>query len=280
MRTLLTILILALVLPVLGNEPVSLNTNGDWIPVVQHFDGVPMVLVPAGCFNMGSAAEQVDEAYRDFVHQFSEDSEVRKIFNGEMPQHKQCFAEAFWMDQFPVTQGDFARLNGQKSNADRFVGANRPVEIINWFEANRFCEVRGGRLPSEAEWEWAARGPDNLIYPWGNEWNEDYLVWNRDESQGTADVGSIPEGASWVGAQDFLGNVWEWTLSIYDQELYPYPYDANDGRNLTEIPESKRVLKGGAWSSITVAAFRAAYRTSSRPQSRYYSLGFRCMRPA
>jgi gamma-glutamyl hercynylcysteine S-oxide synthase len=261
-----------------SSEHEAVTRNALWTPVEQDFDGFAMVQVPPGCFMMGSTPEQVEDAYVDFVAQFGEDASVREILGAEAPQHEQCFDDPFWIDQYPVTQADFIRLEGARSTADRFSGANRPVETINWYEASDFCELRGGRLPTEAEWEYAARGPDSLTYPWGDEWDEDRLVWNRGEREGTAEVGSIPEGASWVGAYDLSGNVWEWTGTIYDLARYPYPYDADDGRNLITDNENIRVLRGGAWASVTVTGFRAAYRVGSRPQSRYYSLGFRCTR--
>jgi gamma-glutamyl hercynylcysteine S-oxide synthase len=262
-----------------GSRHEAVISNADWTPVEQDFDGVVMALVPSGCFMMGSTPEQVEDAYASFVEQFGEDASVRAILESEMPQHEQCFEEPFWIDRYPVTQGDFDRLAGKRSVADRFSGAERPVETINWYEARDFCELRGARLPTEAEWEYAARGPDSIVYPWGDEWQEDNLAWNRAESLGTADVGSIPAGISWVGAYDLSGNVWEWTSTIYDLEAYPYPYDADDGRSPMFDTDHLRVLRGGAWSSVTLAGFRAAYRVGSRPQSRYYSLGFRCVLP-
>lgn len=254
-------------------------TNDDWTPIEQDFDGIPMVLVPAGCFLMGSTPEQFQVAYASFVAQFGEDDDVRQALEAEMPQHEQCFETAFWIDKYPTTQANFDLFNTSRSTTNRFLGDNRPVEVINWAESQRFCVARGGRLPTEAEWEYATRGPDGLIYSWGDDWDETMLVWNREEKLGTADVGSIAGGASWVGAYDLIGNVWEWTSTIYDLHRYPYPHRADDGRDTLIDTEDKRVLRGGAWSSITLTGFRAAYRTASRPQSRYFSLGFRCVLP-
>ena len=152
----------------LASTPV--NANADWTPVSRDFDGVSMVLVPAGCFLMN------DEA-----------------------NNQQCFTEPFWIDQTEVTQADFRRLGGVKAAANFFTGDQRPVERITWFEARDFCALRGGRLPTESEWEYAARGPDNLVYPWGNAWDETKAVWSGNSNNQTADVGSIAGGASWVG---------------------------------------------------------------------------------
>src|SRR5690606_21843483 len=103
-----------------------------------------MVLVPAGCFRMGT-----------------------NVNTNERPVHDQCFDQPFWMDKYEVTQAHFRRLGGTQANSFAFPGINLPVENITWNEAQDFCELRGGSLPSEAEWEYAARGPDGLVYPWG-----------------------------------------------------------------------------------------------------------------
>ncbi|MCA9909772.1 MAG: SUMF1/EgtB/PvdO family nonheme iron enzyme, partial [Anaerolineae bacterium] len=167
----------------------ELNT---WQPVMRLFDGVEMVQVPAGCFWMGSAE-----------------------LSDTMPPHEICFDAAFWIDRYEVTQGQFGDFNGVIVGDFSFLGENHPVDRIGWLEALKFCELRGMRanadvrLPTEAEWEYAARGPNSLRYPWGNEWNENYAVWTGNSTK-TADVGSHPEGASWVGALDMSGNVWEW----------------------------------------------------------------------
>jgi len=259
-----------------GDEHVTVITNSDWIPVEREVDGIPMVLVPVGCFMMGSTPEQVEAAYASFVAQFGENADVLHALQTEMPQHEQCFSVPFWMDKYPIKQANFIRLGGKRSTGNNFIGDNLPVETINWYESQDFCALRGGRLPTEAEWEYATRGPDNLIYSWGNEWDETQLVWNREETLGPVEVGSIETGNSWVGAYDLIGNEWEWTSTIYADD-YPYPHTSSDGRDLLERTTDKRVLRGGAWSSVTLMGFRAAYRTASRPHSRYYSLGFRCV---
>jgi formylglycine-generating enzyme required for sulfatase activity len=199
-----------------------------------------MMLVPPGCFNMGST-----------------DGEP-----SEQPVTKICFDKPFLIDKLEVTQGQFARLGGLKEEESENVGVDRPVEVITWDEARDFCEQRrGARLPTEAEWEYAARGPDDLIYPWGNEWNKNNAVWNHYDDAGntlgTADVGSIPAGASWVGALDMIGNVQEWTSSL----MMPYPYNPDDGReNPDENSSYYRVARGQSFVGISVTQARAAWR--------------------
>jgi formylglycine-generating enzyme required for sulfatase activity len=233
-----------------------LKRNVDWSPVVQEFDGVPMVLVPPGCFMMGSEEGDSDER----------------------PVHQQCFAEPFWIDQTEVTQGQFADFGGRAARPSAYSGSSRPVESITWFEARDFCALRGARLPTEAEWEYAARGPDAWIYPWGNARDANLVVWNRGNSQGTAPVGSIPAGASWVGALDMAGNVLEWTRSLYRS----YPYDAADGREADtgNRTDGYRVMRGGSWSSLNAAFLRATYRGQFNPDISNGNRGFRCVRSA
>lgn len=230
------------------------QANDDWTPVEHDFDGVTMVLVPAGCFMMGN-----DDYYND-----------------EYPLHEQCFDAPFWIDKYEVTQAQFARLGGTKANENHFSGDERPIDHIIWFEAHDFCKLRGSRLPTEAEWEYAARGPDTLIYPWGNTWNASNLIW---DSQGTANVGSIPAGVSWVGALDMSGNVWEWTSSLH--EGYGYPYDATDGREADTGSRTDvfRVVRGGAWSgSNTPSRWTTSFRYAANPGFMVTSFGFRCAR--
>ena len=232
--------------------------NEDWRAlypdgVYTLFDGVPMMLVPTGCFTIGANP-------RD---------------DGERNGNEICFDQPFWIDRTEVTQVDFERLGGVRAGVNFFAGPNRPADSINWLEARDFCAKRDARLPTEAEWEYAARGPDEWVYPWGNVWNADSAVWLHASSEATADVGTRPVGASWVGALDLAGNVSEWTSSLY----MAYPYDASDGReaNTGKMPGVRRVLRGGSWYD-DVPFLRTASRYGAEFGQWYYNVGFRCAR--
>ncbi|MBK9746002.1 MAG: SUMF1/EgtB/PvdO family nonheme iron enzyme [Chloroflexi bacterium] len=253
----------------------------EWEPVDMTDDfSVQMVLVPPGCFYMGSVAG-----------------------GNQQPVHIQCFDEPFWIDKYEVTNVQYRKLTGSEPPSV-FDDDLNPVDSIDWFEARDYCQLRGARLPTEREWEYAARGPNSLTYPWGNEFIESAVVYNRPESAGplpvldTSGRALRPEGASWVGALDMAGNVWEWTSTRYDdllddsdqifdlQGLYPYPYVEDDGRESDEtynefvdrIPiYTTRVLRGGSYGDadhVLTSALRGWYS----PHVTGSVTGLRCAR--
>lgn len=233
----------ATIAPTLLPTPVA--SNADWTPVAQVFDGIEMVLVPAGCFTMGNADGRRDER----------------------PEHEQCLS-SFWIGKTEITNAQF----GSQGN---FAGDNLPRENLTWFEARDFCAARGERLPTEAEWEYAARGVDSLIYPWGNENDESLLVFDKNFEGRTWDVGTYPAGASWVGALDLSGSVSEWVSSLY----MPYPYAPDDGRENLEDTTNPRVTRSG-WHSYIDYGTSAAIRFRVAPDTRDWYTGFRCARNA
>ncbi len=233
--------------------------NGAWTPITREFDGVPMVLVPPGCFMMGSEDGETDE----------------------QPVHEQCFDAPFWIDLTEVTQAQFARLGGLAVRKSYFSGEQRPVEQITWFEARDFCALRGARLPTEAEWEYAARGPDGLVYPWGdmipptaNE-SQNYVVYAGTSNIQTVSAGlDVREsGRSWVGSLDMSGNVSEWVNSIYEA----YPYKSYDGREDIIRTHALRVLRGGSFGS-PAGGIRATDRFRWNSGTGNTDTGFRCAR--
>ncbi|NIV33181.1 MAG: SUMF1/EgtB/PvdO family nonheme iron enzyme, partial [Anaerolineae bacterium] len=200
----------------------------------------------------------------------------RDWFEQEQPVERVCFDEPFWIDVYEVT-------NAQYGSAGTWSGDRLPREGVNWADAVAHCASRGARLPAEAEWEYAARGPDGLVFPWGDRFKGSLLnacdrscAWNLEGSGAddgyaeTAPVGSYPGGASWVGALDLSGNVWEWTSSIYG--AYPADGGEVDG-------ESRRVLRGGSWYHTGTDLLRSAARYAVGPEYADYVTGFRCVVP-
>jgi serine/threonine-protein kinase len=223
-----------------------------------------MVFVPAGEFPMGSLAGNPD----------ADDDET--------PQHR-VFEEAFWIDKTEVTNAQYKKCvsagvcslpEGAGSDThNTYYGDpefdDYPVINVTWRQAQQYAEWVGARLPTEAEWEYAARGPNGYIYPWGNRPPTDSLANYRGFVGDTTAVGSYPDGASWCGALDMAGNVWEWTSSLYKN----YPFDATDGRQDLVAP-GYRVLRGGAFGDAA-RAVRCADRVGDSPDLWYSSVGFR-----
>lgn len=231
----------------------GVTRNADWTPYTEEIEGVLMALVPAGCFQMGSNSGN----------------------SNEQPVHEVCFTKPFWIDVYEVTQAQFTQFGGKALSDSSWKGDNRPREYITWDESVAFCENRGVsvRLPTEAEWEYVARGPDGLTYPWGNELIDENVVYYFYSNGYTRDVGSKPAGVSWVGALDMLGNVSEWVADWYG--TYPLEPQVNpDSPNSGEYR-----VRRGYWSFFNgVVNMSSMYRGWEIPSHRDYSQGFRCAR--
>ncbi len=256
-------------------------------------DSSVMVKVPSGEFWMGSRA---DEGETD-----------------ERPQHKVTLGE-YYIDKHEVTNRQFERFvraTGYRTDAEKegsggvydtdsskwvaksgvswrtyygYGTENHPVVLVSWNDAKAYCDWAGKRLPTEAEWERAARGTDARKYPWGSDepdaggsfranWGEgsDRSVWRRDGYEFTAPVGTFARGASPYGCLDMAGNVWEWCNDRYDDSYYGRSPEGNP-----KGPESgsNRVYRGGSWGS-TARLLRCADRGRNEPSVRYDDVGFR-----
>lgn len=225
----------------------------DWTPQERDFDGVTMVYVPAGCFMMGSNNGDSDEK----------------------PVHEVCITQPFWLDKYEVSNGQFNSKGRQAGRASNWTADNLPRERITWTEANAFCQLRGARLPTEAEWEYAARGPQSLIYPWGNDFIADNVTYSGNSGGKTAPIDSRPVGRSWVDALNLSGNVWEWVADWYGGTYY-----ASSPKNDPTGPTSGqyRVLRGGSWNGLVTAYLWGAVRYGVAPDDWDNNGGFRCAR--
>jgi formylglycine-generating enzyme required for sulfatase activity len=200
----------------------------------------------------------------------------------EVPQQIVELA-AFELSLTPVTNAQYATFvqDGEAEAPAHWVdGApaawleNHPVTFVDWFDARAFCSWSGGRLPTEAEWEKAARGTDGNLYPWGeaDEPTRAHIGAGLKEAL-TAPVDAHLAGASPYGLLGMVGNVWEWVSSAYRA----YPFDPTDGREDAAVP-GERVLRGGSFASRDLGFTRCATRSHSSPQRRQAHIGFRVAR--
>jgi formylglycine-generating enzyme required for sulfatase activity len=260
-----------------------------------------MVWIPAGPFLMGTGEGQID-----FLASQSEQGlewKEKGRFGREQPQHTVTLGD-YWIGRYPVTVGQFRVFIGAGGYAQRsywteagwawcqavgrtqpdfwddaaWAGDGRlPVVGVSWYEAHAYCEWlseatgREYRLPSEAEWEKAARGTDDRLFPWGDRFEAGRCNTRATGLGRTLPVGHYhPAGDSPYGCAEMVGNVSEWTVTRF----MPYPYDASDGRD-DSAGETERVTRGGSWHSPVLRA-RTVSRGMNDPFFTDEDLGFRC----
>lgn len=248
------------------------DTTGKEAGEITGKDGAPMIRVPAGQFPMG-----VPKGDRDGGRD-------------EYPRHD-VQLDAYYIDKYEVTHGRYAkfvkatghRIPENPKNSKRTLWsdhlsdtlAERPVINVDWHDADAYCRWAGKRLPTEAEWEKAARGTDDRRFPWGNvEPTHKHLNYNQ-QWQGEKTlmpVGSYEAGKSPFGAYDMAGNVWEWVADWYD----PLYYEKSPPTN-PKGPEAGtyKVLRSSGWS-VETPLVRLFTRVKSDPVNRNDSTGFRC----
>lgn len=230
-----------------------------------------IALIPAGAFLMGSLPTSGIPDY-------------------EQPQHE-VFLPDYFISQFPITNTQFAEFlkhvkypppRGWLGTTPPLGKEQHPVINVSWFDALAYCQWltkktgRSYRLPSEAEWEKAARGPDGRAYPWGDAWNDNLCNHN---SKGTTAVADFPEGASPFGCQDMIGNVREWTNTIwgndYEEPQYSYPYCIDDGReDRGKDSIVYRIVRGSSFKDIK-ERHRCTVRSWYAPENKNRQRGFR-----
>jgi iron(II)-dependent oxidoreductase len=239
------------------------------MPVVDQKSRSPfrgMVLIPAGPFIMGYDKRWPDEG----------------------PSHTVNLGD-FYIDQFEVTNAQYAEfVNATHRKPPSYWGSGRfppekakhPVVMVNWYDARDFCQWADKRLPTEQEWEKAARGTDGRVFPWGNTYDisksNSPQRWKALGQPGdTLPVGSFPEGKSPYGVYDIAGNVWEWTESWY----LPHPGNTHPTEN---YGHKYKVAKGGSWKDCSFYRCGLSGPTFNRgffePKTTTRSFGFRCAR--
>ena len=266
-----------------------------------------LVVVPAGTFAMGCDPVEIVVAMRLCQREYgaarvSFDACSRAFVEAEMPRRR-VFLRAFAIDRLEVTNADFracVRAGGCDPAAlvdadPRLTAPGAPVAGVTWDEARAYCRWRGARLPTEAEWEKAARGPAGRTWPWGNTWEPRRLNHGRigalftqrspdpdlhrdaDAADGfllTAPVGSFPGGASPYGVLDLAGNVAEWTADVFATEP---PQTRSRAHPRGPAVGSLRTVKGGSYLDPAHRT-RAAARTAAEPHQRANDRGFRCVK--
>lgn len=285
--TLTTTQVTATPTPVPSPTVTSTPTLGIGSTRTFESDQMVQVYVPAGEFLMGAAASDKD----------ARTTTVGGRAYPEVPQHT-VYLDNYWIDKYEVTNAQYALCVAASACEPPWVVSsytyanyygypeydNYPVIWVNWFKARDYCAWAGRRLPTEAEWEKAARGTQGAMYPWGDEpldgtranfcdVNCTRSIANTGYNDGYPDVapvGSYPAGASPYGAMDMSGNVWEWVNSL----IAPYPYDADDGREDPDSPD-ERAWRGGPWSN-GYWWMRSSVRYRSVTWYQWYVLGFRC----
>ena len=277
---------------ILGVPPhVQADTPETSVDSNRDFSG--MVQIPTGRFRMGLSFKQSNHIL-DMCTK-ADKACTRWWFKDEMPDHY-VDVDRYWIDVYEVTNEkylEFVKATGHRPALDDTCDTdacwkgnlwkgkgfpekirNQPVTQVNWHDAVAYCQWRGKRLPTEAEWEKAARGPSGNLYPWGNKQPPGMATYRR-KWRGIdtlTDVGSYSSGVSIYGVHDLAGNVWEWVADWYDRNYYK--------KNINYNPKGPKtgkfkVVRGGSWVNYA-DTLHSAFRRWSRPEVRFNDTGFRC----
>ncbi len=241
-----------------AKNPITANKPESDVPLEN-----PMILIPAGEFMMGSDDGGVDEVPPRAVY-----LDAFEIQQYEVPQHQ---------------YNEFVEVTGHRKPLNRYVKdihflnhANQPAIYVSWLDAYEYCKWRGFRLPSEAEWEKAARGTQGLIWPWTEKFEPAFANFQGESDRGvfTMLVGSYEKDKSPYGLYDMAGNVQEWVQDWYDPEYYQTAPVKNP---LGPERGEEKVMRGSSWRDSLYSG-RLSGRLKMIPGYRYEAVGFRCAR--
>jgi formylglycine-generating enzyme required for sulfatase activity len=225
-----------------------------------------MVYVPEGYFQMGQSSNEAED---------------------QKPMHF-VYTSAYFIDKYEVSNAEYKKFVDATGHVkprywedERFNQPNQPVVGVSWFDAMAYSRWKGRRLPTEAEWEKAARGNDGRLYPWGEQWSKGKKLYfvnvygMEDRYEFTAPVNYYATGASPFGALNMVGNVWEWCLDWYDKEYYRISPELDP-----EGPEAKpmKVLRGGSWVN-DIDGVQVTQRARNFPETQNKIYGFRTVLP-
>jgi formylglycine-generating enzyme required for sulfatase activity len=281
-----------------GSEGPDIDTSTARVSPTKQKSGLEMVWVRPGEFTMGSTDEDIAEALRL--------GGLPAWIKHEQPAHRVRITKGFWLSKYEVTNEQYARfLNayGSKGHELLYIGdedaaflcgiqaeghkytpkpgrEQHPVVQVTWDGAKAFCDFYGLRLPTEAEWAYAARGPESLKYPWGNKWDSNKCrnMYNGGLNHfarrvATTKVGGIAADVSWCGAMDMGGNVVEMCADWYDEDYYRKSPMYDPKGPASEVHDCGRVLRGGSFYS-DAESIRSASR--ARGAGGAHASGFRC----
>jgi len=266
-------------------------------------DGAVMVWVPGtaeGCpggkFRMGSTPEEINQIWT--AQKYGDD--LKPLVGPEQPAHE-VELDGFWVYKLEVTIAQYSAFLAATGHAppEGWEQAKKspklPVSYVAWTDAEAYAQWAKGALPTEAQWEYAARGPESRIFPWGNAWEkgrrcqaiESYVSGAVKKAfqnpfgnaQAMAEhylraAGAFPGGASWCGAMDMAGNVDEWCKDWYSVTFYTLPASTQKNPECTDASPNVRCRRGGNWSSNALFC-RGAQRLGSDPTKGDKTTGFR-----
>ena len=258
---------------------VAMAADGDTLPVSMGPTGHDMVLIPSGVFVMGRDDGELDEAPQRTVQV---DAYYIDRYEVTVAAYRACVEAGDCPEPYSGPGAYRLEFEGYYTNWDKAGRQHHPVNGVSWYDADRYCRWAGKRLPTEAEWEKAARGTDGRAYPWGEEESSCDRIVMDDGGDGcghemTWPVGSKAAGDSPYGVADMAGNLWEWVADWYEHGFYRHaspanPYNADAGGG-------QKILRGGSMADQNPRIHRVTNRLGYDPALRFdFTVGFRCAR--